>query len=343
MPEQGTETTFTVEGTRVAGLHVPGRGGDLATAAGRPCVVMAHGFGGTVDTGLEPFARELAEAGTDVLAFDYRGFGRSGGEPRQVLSIPGQRADYHAAIAHARSLEGVDPERIVLWGVSYSGGHVLQVAAEDQRIAAVIALTPATDGRVTMKEGLRDSSARRAMPRVMARAVRDRLAARRGEAPVTVPLTAPPGGLGVLTAPGVHEAYTAMAGPTWRNEVAARILLEAGSYRPVLYADQFAAPLLIQVADQDQTASPSAALAAARSGAEVRHYPCDHFDVHVGGAWHGPACEDQIRFLRRHLGAADGDAPQATDRRAAGEGDRDGAGAGDRDGAEGATGSTARS
>ena len=87
---------------------------------------MGHGFGATKDAGLEPFAERFAAAGLDVLVFDYRGYGISDarvGHPRQDVHHLRHREDYHAAVAAARSLPGVDPERIVVWGSSYSGGH----------------------------------------------------------------------------------------------------------------------------------------------------------------------------------------------------------------------------
>ncbi len=116
----------------------------------RPCVVLAHGFAGTVDSGLLPYAERFAAAGVDALAFDYRHFGSSEGEPRQLLSIPRQLEDYAAAIAFARSLEGVDPDRIVVWGSSYSGGHVVPVAVADGHVAAVISQVPGMDGRAAV-------------------------------------------------------------------------------------------------------------------------------------------------------------------------------------------------
>ncbi len=88
----------------------------------------------------------FAAAGLDVVLFYYRGFGGSAGSPRQLVSASRQRHDYRAALTAARQLPGIDPERIVLWGISYSGGHVARVAAEDGRVAAVVALTPAIDG-----------------------------------------------------------------------------------------------------------------------------------------------------------------------------------------------------
>jgi pimeloyl-ACP methyl ester carboxylesterase len=96
-----TTVRFDSAGTACDAWHFPGEGDALATPAGRPVVVMAHGLGGTKDSGLEPFAVTLAAAGLDVLAFDYRGFGASEGDPRQRVSMAGQLEDYRAAMAAA--------------------------------------------------------------------------------------------------------------------------------------------------------------------------------------------------------------------------------------------------
>ena len=132
------EITFYSGHDRCAAWHFAPIGDAFDGAGGRPCVVMAPGFASTRDTGgLVTYAEGFAAAGFDVVLFDYRGFAASGGSPRQLVSASRQRQDYHAAIAAARQLPGVDPERIVLWGISFSGGHVVRVAAEDARIAAV--------------------------------------------------------------------------------------------------------------------------------------------------------------------------------------------------------------
>ena len=116
----------------------------------KPCIVMANGLAGTRASGLEPFAERFMAAGFDVLVFDYRFFGDSDGEPRQLLTVRHQLADWRAAVAFARALPGVDAERIALWGVSMSGGHVVSLAAEDLRVAAISALVPMVDGRAAL-------------------------------------------------------------------------------------------------------------------------------------------------------------------------------------------------
>ena len=284
-----------VAGVELDAWHVTGTD-ELAGPAGRPVVVMAHGLGGTKDSGLARFAEGLAKGGLDVLAFDYRGFGESGGTPRQRVDLPGQVEDYRAAMAAAVRLPGVDPDRLVLWGVSLGGGHVLAAAAHRADVAAVVALTPLVDGLAAGRLAAKHHRPS-ALLRSTVAGVRSRLAG-----PVTMPVVARPGELGALTLPGHFEAYTALAGPTWRNEVDARIGLELGSHRPGRQARHVHAPLLVQIADFDRSAPPRASAKAAEAGrAEVRHYPCDHFDVWPGRDWFEPAVEHQLHFLRRHL------------------------------------------
>ena len=85
-----------------------------------PVIVMAHGFGCVRALRLPSHAEHFAAAGYVVVVFDYRNFGDSDGRPRQLLDIAGQLADWRAAIGWARTLGGVDPERVVGWGTSLS-------------------------------------------------------------------------------------------------------------------------------------------------------------------------------------------------------------------------------
>jgi fermentation-respiration switch protein FrsA (DUF1100 family) len=303
------EVSFYSDGVRCAGKHLPGVGQAFADSTGRrPCVVMAHGFSGTADCGLLPFAERFADAGLDVLVFDYRHFGASDGEPRQLLSIRRQHEDYAAAIAFARSLDGVDPERIVVWGSSYAGGHVVPVAVADGRVAAVISQVPAMDGVPTTINALRQAGAA-ASAKLMGLALRDAIAGVRGGDVVSVPAVGAPGTLAFMSTPDAEPGMRAVAGPTWRNEVAARIALTAGMYRPGRQADRLPCPILIQIAALDSVAPVAAARKAAeRAGAdaEVRTYPIGHFDIYLGAPFE-QAISDQVSFLARHLKARAGE------------------------------------
>src|SRR4029450_2988208 len=128
---------------------------------------MAHGIGAAKGSGLLPCADAFAEAGLDVLLFDYRCFGESSGEPRQLAWPPRHREDYRAAVEFARGLDGGDAGGIVLWGISWSGGHVVYVAASDPRIAAVISQAPDVDGRKTLSRVREHAGVAQQAPRTL--------------------------------------------------------------------------------------------------------------------------------------------------------------------------------
>lgn len=279
------------------------RGTATGAAAGpRPCVVLAQGLGGTVDSGLMPFAQAFAAAGYHAMAFDYRGFGRSEGGPRQVVSPARQQEDYRAAIAAAAARDEVDADRIVLWGCSLSGGHVMQVAHDRADIAAVIAVVPLVDGIAAAV-----AAAKQNRPTALLRSTGTALAAKAlaaaGRREPMVPLTGPPGSSALLSLDGYEQAYKSVAGPTWRNEVGASIGAELGSFRPAKVAgDLVVVPMLVQIADLDRAAPPHAAATAAFTArAEVRHYPGDHFDLFAGRPCHERAVGHAVHFLRRHV------------------------------------------
>ena len=299
---------FESQGVRLAAWRFRARGGDeFEGDAGRPCVVIAHGFGNTADSGLFQFGEAFAEAGLEAMVFDYRGFGASEGEPRQLVSYKRHREDYRAAVDLAREFDGVDPERIVLWGTSYSGGHVVAVAAEDSLIAAVISVVPSLDGAATLRKLVAHAGIGQ-LARMTAVGLRDRLASAFGRSPVLLPVAAAPGELGALTTPDALPGVEEIAGPTFRNEFCAREALVAANNRPIKVLAKLRCPVLFQIAEDDAIAPPEVVREAVESvGAdeqvELSVYPGGHFD-----AYRGETCArikaDEIAFLSRELVAA---------------------------------------
>ncbi|WP_405997193.1 alpha/beta hydrolase [Streptomyces sp. NBC_00829] len=296
------EITFPSGKDHCSAWHLPGTGDAFAGAGGRPCVVMAPSFGGTRDGGLQAYAEGLATAGLDVVLFDYRGFGGSTGTPRQDVSFLRQRQDYHAAITAARRLPGIDPARIVLWGNSYAGGHVVAVAARDQHVAAVISMTPAMDGITVVRQLARNGGPLHLI-RATVNGLRDALRAVTGRTPLLVPVGGEPGSNAIMVKRGLLPAYRAVAGPAWRNEVCARTALQVAFNRPIKFASRVSCPLLIQAGTHDQLVPPAPARrAAAKAGsrAQLVEYPIDHLDVYTGPA-QAHALADQLTFLRHTL------------------------------------------
>jgi fermentation-respiration switch protein FrsA (DUF1100 family) len=293
---QRTDVTFHSAGTRCAAwLYRPAQ--HDGTPA--PCVVMAHGFSAVRDQRLDAYAERFAQAGLAALVFDYRHFGDSDGEPRQLLDIRRQLKDWRAAISYARALDGVDPARIAIWGSSFSGGHVMALAASDPALAAAVSQVPFADGLAT----LRTQGLSRAL-RFIREGLRDQLAALLGRPPHMIAAVGLPGSNSAMSTPDAQPGMLALTPPdsTWRNEIAARILLHAGAYRPARRASRIACPILFCVADDDVLTPPEPTLAAARRAprAEVKHYPIGHFAIYVGEPFER-AVADQTDFLTRHL------------------------------------------
>lgn len=135
------EVEFVSQGVTCRGLFVRPLSGHPA-----PLIVLAHGLGGVYEMRLDAYARTFAAAGYAALTFDYRRFGRSDGHPRHLLVREHQQQDIEAAIAFGKTLEGVDPARVVLWGTSLAGGHVIDIASVRPDISASIVQGPFTDG-----------------------------------------------------------------------------------------------------------------------------------------------------------------------------------------------------
>ncbi len=114
----------TADGSRLHGLWLP-----AASAQGSACtIVHAHGNAANLSNHL-PLVAWLPARGVNVLMFDYRGYGRSEGQP----SLSGVVEDVEAAVAAARRQPGVDTERVLLFGQSLGGATALRAA---QRIEA---------------------------------------------------------------------------------------------------------------------------------------------------------------------------------------------------------------
>lgn len=133
-----------------------------------PCVVMAHGWGGTA-AGAFPDGSLLAQNGYVALAFDYRGWGRSDSrviltgkvpeqrtnnrftaevqEVREVVEPIAETIDWQNALNWIQAEPQCDTNRIGIWGTSFSGGLVIYVASRDHRVKAIYSQIGAFDGR----------------------------------------------------------------------------------------------------------------------------------------------------------------------------------------------------
>lgn len=295
---QREDVRFEVAGDSCAAwLYRPDASGPV------PVVVMAHGLGGVREMRLDAFAERFVAAGYACLVFDYRHFGASEGEPRELLSVRRQRADWRAAVAFARRLDGVDPARVVLWGTSFSGGHVMAVGADDAGVAAVVSQCPFTDGLASTL----------AVPpltslRVTMKAIADVVGAVLRRRPRRVALAGRPGEVALMSAPDVVDGYLALvpAGAEFGDQIPARVALDIVRSRPGRQARRLACPTLVVECEHDTVAPVNATrrhlARAVRAGAPVEQVAVDagHFDIYVGDDFeHVVALE--LAFLQRHV------------------------------------------
>lgn len=273
-----------------------------ADAVAPPVIVMGHGLGAIKRLRLGAFAERFQAAGYACLVFDYRHFGESEGEPRELLSIRRQREDWRAAVRHARSLPDVDGGRVVLWGTSFGGGHAIATAAADHGVVAAIAQCPFTDGLASARQISPSGSARLA-----AAAAKDQLAHLLGRPPVRVKVAARPGEVGLMDAPDVMDGVlglleaSGMREEDYPNDVPARVAMEIPLDAPGRSADKIQCPILFCVCDTDTVAPPDATLrhAAKAPKGEIRRYPVGHFDIYIGEPFEN-VISDQLTFLRTH-------------------------------------------
>lgn len=160
------------EGTRMAALVFAPKEPESDRL---PTIVMSHGWGGTASS-LRPDAIRFARAGYLVVAFDYRGWGASDSrliadgppekregklvsevkEVREVVDPIDQTTDLLNAIGWVAGEAQCDTDRIGLWGSSFSGGHVVYVAARDPRVKAFVSQVGSMDGRWVLGPTLKD-------------------------------------------------------------------------------------------------------------------------------------------------------------------------------------------
>jgi pimeloyl-ACP methyl ester carboxylesterase len=267
----------------------------------RPCIVMAHGLGLTRRCGLREIAVAFAEAGYCVVVFDYRGFGDSDGEPRQVISFRKQLLDWAAALAFARSLPEVDERRLVTWGFSLGGGHAMRCGARDGEVSAIVAVGPMFSGLSSTLAAMRWWNLL-TMLRIAGRGLLDLVAAALRLPPVRVPLAASPGRVGLLTSPDARRGYEAIVPEDFDYGTAGRIALYFWTYHPGRSLRRFDGPVLLlpSVVDQICPSAPTLRQAGSSPRVEVAKLGCDHMDM-VSEAHRREVVGATLAFLGRHV------------------------------------------
>lgn len=244
-----TRLGFISHGTRCSGwLYYP------KGIKKPPIVLMAHGLAAEKTFGLPAFAEAYAEAGYAVFLFDYRNHGDSEGVPRNLVRASRHIQDWEVALARVKRIPNINPEEIILWGASFSGGHTLVLAARHPEIAAVISHVAFTDG-FTALQGRKVNDILKGAGAGLLDAILSL-----GGVRCAVPVVAEAGALACLNQPGALAGYTAMLPPesAWKNECPASIFLTLPWYRPIKMVTAIKCPVLMIKAREDNIISGAA-------------------------------------------------------------------------------------
>ncbi len=269
----------------------------------RPAIVMAHGLSAVKEMYLDAFAERFCAAGFVVTVFDYRHQGASPGEPRGQIFPDDQHDDYRNAITWTQARREVDADRVGIWGSSYSGGHVIQVAAFDRRVKCAACQVPLVDGIENVRRLVRADG----VPGFLALLNEERAARATDPGKVSYFPIVDEEGNCVLPTPDSYKWFTETGktrAPNWKNEMTWESVEKLIEYRPGAHIHLISpTPFLMVVASDDVLTPTDLAVAAFQNAREPKKLvvlPGGHFDAylepHIEGSA-GPASEWFTTYL----------------------------------------------
>ncbi|KGT47866.1 MULTISPECIES: alpha/beta hydrolase [Acinetobacter] len=240
-----------------------------------PFVIMAHGLGGDKSCALDLYIQAYLEQGYNICCFDHRGFGKSSGKYKNLVDKNSQLKDWKAVIQYIKDEFNLTEKDLILWGYSFSGGHVLTLASE-QNYRAVIANFPHVDGLASLCKypiqyllpatflALTDMCYR-----VFGKAKNMSVVAKNRFA--------------VLSGKDCYDGYYSLIPENqhWDNQVPARIVLTIPFYRPIAISHKIQTPTLIVGAKQDSLIPISRTRKTAQKSGHIEYFEeeCGHFDL----------------------------------------------------------------
>ncbi len=127
---------FNSEGAELVGnLFLPK---DFDPSKKYPALVVSGSWTTVKEQMAGLYARKLADEGFITLAFDFRNFGESEGEPRFYESPQLKKEDVRNAVSFLETVPEVDTEKLGAFGVCAGAMYTLMAASEDDRIRSVV-------------------------------------------------------------------------------------------------------------------------------------------------------------------------------------------------------------
>lgn len=289
------KSTFVTEGdTCSAMLHVP----EDADGEQRPGILMVGGWGSVQQALTHSFVSRFVAAGYAVMEFDFPGWGLSGGWPRQDINPWRRVRAANDALAHLKSQPQVIAHRILVWGTSFGGGHVVDLVTQHPDLQGAIIQVPMLDGVATLR-----AVPIKRMLQIITLGIADLLKPGPG---VHLPTVVPHGEFGTMDRDRAWDALqlglAAHDGAKYVNKVTARSTLTIGFYRPWTRLRDVQVPMLIVGATHD-TVAPFVAdkiRRVANPHLRVVQIDADHFDPYFEPCF-PHALQPQLDFLKEVL------------------------------------------
>lgn len=266
-----------------------------------PAIVMAHGLGGVKEFGLDAYCERFSQAGYICIAFDYRHWGASTGEPRGLIDIEREIYDWNTVIQYTAQLPQVDAARIAVFGTSLSGGYAIRLAATNPLVKCAVCQCPFTNGLASA-----NSVGYLHAMRMLFLALWDAFFSWPTN-PVRIPLIAPPGEFAMENSFDAYQGYRAMLPPGKEEadirEVPARIVLQLPFSFPGTYAKHVKGPIFFAICADDTVTPPATTLHYAKQAPKgtVRVYEgMGHFAVITREGFER-VVPDYVAFLQENL------------------------------------------
>ncbi|KAK4223156.1 Alpha/Beta hydrolase protein [Podospora fimiseda] len=243
MPRHRPVECKTLDGTSISGW--------LYTVDGpAPAIIMSHGFNCVKEMTLPDVAEAFNSLGYNVLLYDARSVGGSGGQPRNLLNPLQMAEDLSDIYTYVAGLPSVDASKIVLWGMSFGGVVSATCAAVDRRAKAVVMVCPLFHYVAPHKED-----------KAYAQLMKDRISQLRGNEPYELaPFNSK--GDNPIGMPGGMEAYTLMTHatkfqvPGYRDRLCLQTYQKLAMFRPKEYMDMIKAPTMMVIPELDGISPP---------------------------------------------------------------------------------------
>jgi len=196
-------------------------------------------------------------------------------------------------------LPEINADKIGLWGSSFSGGHVLALAAATPGISAVVAQVPFVDGMASAA-----LYPIKFQIQAFAHALLDLAAIAIRAKPHYVPIVGKPEEFALMNTPECYPGVLSILPPdyVWKNYAAGRIALTLPFYRPIKSAPKISCPVLMVCAEKDSLIPIKAVEKTASRIKQARlvKIPAGHFEVYTGERFE-KVSRLETDFLAEHL------------------------------------------